>query len=365
MLNKLHVKLKGFGYDIVWFDRIQDIIPALENYLSVYKSFVITNDALAKAYKHEIKKLFGNSDVIKIKDGETQKNLNTIKNLSMELIKRGAGRKSLLIAFGGGVIGDITGFLASIYMRGIDFIQIPTTLLAMVDSSVGGKTGVNIAYGKNMIGTFYQPRSVLISTEFLRSLPIKEIRCGLAEMVKSALIKSHKLYKLLHEKAFSIYNMDPILMDKLSYESIKIKKWFVEKDEKEKELRAILNFGHTLAHSLESWFEYKYINHGEAVSIGLNFASYYSFRKGFLSENTWLGIRELLNRMNLPQDFSYIQDQRHPKAKDIVELMRHDKKNKNGDIYFVTLEEIGKYRLPEKIDPIEFTKILEDYIALC
>lgn len=372
-LKQLHLRLKRLKpgnqreYPIFWLDQIDQLANAVQKRLDERYAVVITNESIHRLYKSLITKVAEPQNVLVISDGEDQKNLNVIESLVEELLKLRADRKTTLIALGGGVVGDITGFLASTYMRGVSYLQIPTTLLAMVDSSVGGKTAVNSALGKNMIGTFYQPLGVFICIDFLKTLPEREFRSGLAEVVKSAIIKSGKFYKYIASHLREINEKDPSVLLSLSYESVRIKKWVVQKDEKESNLRGILNFGHTLAHAIENFFEYKKINHGEAVSIGLGFAAYFSHKRGYISEDEWEGFNQLLTALHLPtslKDVSRItgvNEQALPTISQLTFAMKRDKKNKMGEIYFVFIRKIGKYLLPQRVEIKEVQEILSSY----
>ncbi len=370
MPKRLLVRLKSGSYSITWLRDIERTFVQVHKRVGKRPCFLITNETLYRLYKVQITSQFLERNTLIIPEGENQKKLTTINFLVDKLSSLGADRESILIAFGGGVVGDITGFLASVYMRGVSYLQIPTTLLAMVDSSVGGKTGVNSDSGKNMIGTFYQPESVWMCVDFLKTLPDRELRCGLAEAVKSALIKNKKFYSFFSKNARLIAARDLSVLHRISYESVSIKKWVVQKDEKERNLRSILNLGHTLAHSLEKYFDYQHISHGEAVSIGICFAAFYSYRKNLISKNQWEKIQELLNKLNLPTKLGDIQQEKKskmkkmPTVKKLVEFMKNDKKNQRGFIYFVFLNKIGKYRISQKIEIKEIREILEDFL-LC
>lgn len=232
------------------------------------KFCVITDSNVAKLYE----KYLEGCDIIIKPAGETIKTLKNIEATAERLLTLGLDRKSTLIALGGGTIGDFTGFLASIYMRGISYIQIPTTLLAMIDSSIGGKTGVNLSSGKNMLGTFYQPQKIILEPEFLQTLPKKELLNGIAETIKHACIADKKLFEFLEKNHKKILAKDPHTLNKLIEQSSAVKKKIVKKDEKEKGLRMLLNYGHTIGHAVEQASNYR-LSHGESVSIGIHQAN--------------------------------------------------------------------------------------------
>ena len=284
------------------------------------KNSIIITDQNVK--KHYGKYFFKNKSIV-IPPGETSKKLIIIEQLAEELLKLNADRQTTLIALGGGVVGDITGFLAAVYMRGVQFIQIPTSLLAMVDASVGGKTGVDLKSGKNLIGAFYQPEAVYIDPLVLKTLSAIEFNNGMAEVIKHGIIDG-KLFYWLQKNQELIKNKDKKILEKLIYQNILVKKRFVEKDEKEKNIRVILNLGHTYGHAIEKLSNYK-IFHGHAVAIGLAHVA-----KKFPS------VIALLKYFNLPITFP-----NKFKMKDILKVMRSDKKNKNNKITLVIPKKIG------------------------
>ncbi|MES0489639.1 MAG: 3-dehydroquinate synthase [Leptospirales bacterium] len=360
MKNQLSVKLESNSYTIQWdpdFDALAEWVLRNKN---KQKNGLITNELVYSLYKDKIAKLFPDFEIFTIPDGEAQKNIHTVESLAQRLLECGFTRNSCLWALGGGVIGDITGFLASIYMRGIDYFQIPTTLLSMVDSSVGGKTGVNLPKGKNMIGAFYQPQGVFINITFLNTLEQQEIKCGLSEIIKSALILDSEFYEYIENSCEKILEKDLDVFSQLSYRSVAIKAFVVGKDEKEQGLRAILNLGHTLAHALESHYGYKAIKHGEAVSAGIHFATLLSSKiEGFSDQKR---VENLLDALKLTSRFSQLPEENRPQIDTLIQFMKGDKKNIDSDIRFVLLRQIGNCKLPEKIADKEIWEILETYL---
>ena len=273
-------------------------------------------------------------------DGEEYKNLDSLRIIYDRLLDARLDRKSALIALGGGVIGDITGFAAATYMRGIDFIQIPTTLLAQVDSSVGGKTGVNHPLGKNMIGSFWQPRVVLIDTKTLLTLPRRELLCGIAEVIKYGIILDAEFFGFLDEKRERIMGLDTEALLHVITRSCEMKAEVVSRDEREGGLRAILNFGHTVGHAVESLTGYKQYLHGEAVAIGMWTESVLASALGFLDQAG----RDRINR--LMQDYGFdlkIPSELSPDA--MVASMLHDKKTIDGSLTFVLPRAIGEVEI--------------------
>ena len=367
---KLNINTKTKKYPIIWLDQISDLLQSLNQELQMKNTIMITNEKIYDLYQRQIAQALSDILVIRIPDGESQKNINVILRLSEQILQNAANRSSVLLALGGGVIGDITGFLASIYMRGISYIQIPTTLLSMVDSSVGGKTGINLKNGKNMIGSFYQPEKVFICIEFLETLPDREILSGLAEVVKSALISNRSFFHFIVQNVKAIQEKDPAIIKRLSYESIKVKKWVIQKDEKEKNLRAILNLGHTLAHAIESHFNYSKARHGEAVSLGLSFSAYYSFQKGLIIEKDLKNIQGLLSKLGLPFDTNSfcktvkIAEREMPTSDKLMHYMEKDKKNYTGSLRFIFLQKIGKANTPQEVKGKEIKSVLTEFLRI-
>ena len=269
--------------------------------------------------------------------GEEHKNLQSVSAIYDQLIRERFERSSSLIALGGGVIGDLTGFAAATFLRGISYVQIPTTLLAQVDSSVGGKTGVNHQEGKNLIGAFYQPRLVLIDMGALRSLPQRELLAGLAEVIKYGIIADPQLFTLLEEKLERLLALDRELLIEAVAASCSIKAKVVKKDERESDYRSVLNFGHTVGHALESLTGYGEFLHGEAVAIGIVQAASISVREGFCDGESFERIRRLISLAGLPTEIpAYIN------PSELVQRMEVDKKSAGGKIKFVLCAGIGK-----------------------
>ncbi|MDP3259447.1 MAG: 3-dehydroquinate synthase, partial [Thermodesulfovibrionales bacterium] len=274
-MDKIRVKLGERSYDIcIGSNILGKIGPKLKSFNSSPKTAIISNPTVYRLYGKKVLNSIKSSgfDVIPviIPDGEKYKDISIVQKIYGELLRHRLDRKSTLIALGGGVIGDITGFVASTYMRGIDYIQIPTTLLAQVDSSVGGKTGVNHKLGKNMIGTFYQPKLIWIDIDILKTLPQKEFFAGLAEVIKYGVIWDAKLFAFLENNRDKIVRLDRKALIHIIKCSCQIKAEVVSKDEREAGLRAILNYGHTIGHAIETATGYKKYLHGEALAIGMH-----------------------------------------------------------------------------------------------
>ena len=271
---------------------------------------------------------------LQVPAGEAQKRLCTLETLCEQMAQAGADRDSLLIALGGGVLGDITGFLAAIYMRGLRFIQVPTTLLAQVDSSVGGKTGVNLAAGKNLIGSFHQPAAVFADIDTLRTLPPRELRAGLQESVKSAVIRDPALFDYMERNSTAILSGDPTSLQHVVKASVRIKAAVVAEDEFETGVRAILNFGHTLGHAIEAATRYTGLLHGEAVGWGMVAAVRLAQVRKAISPVDAARIVGLVHRCADLPTFTATADE-------LVELTRRDKKKRSGVLSFVLPTAIG------------------------
>jgi len=285
--------------------------------------------------------------IITLPDGEEYKNFDSVNYALDRLFDAKFDRNSTLIAFGGGVIGDMTGFIASIFLRGVKFIQIPTTLLSMVDSSVGGKTGINNKYGKNLIGSFYQPEAVYIDTYFLNTLDKREFNAGMAEIIKMAIMFDKEFFENIKNNKLSL--------EEMIKRSVELKAEVVNQDEKEKGIRSVLNYGHTFGHVIENLTNYKTYLHGEAVAIGMVMANRLSNKLGYLSKEEENEIKEVLEKNNLPTSF---------KIKDIDEFYNHfflDKKTTNNEIKFIIPEKIGKYKIVKNIDEKIIKEVLKEF----
>lgn len=317
------------------------------------KVVVVTNPTISALHLETLLSKISATElhVVTVPDGEEYKNLATVESILNELFTHKLDRKSLLIAFGGGVIGDMTGFTASLYQRGIDFIQIPTTLLSQVDASVGGKTGVNNSFGKNLIGAFYQPKAVYIDTDFLGTLPQREFSAGVAEIVKMAIMFDVDYFNDLVSLDFT----DKLELEKAIRRSVELKAWVVNQDEKEAGIRAVLNYGHTFAHVVENETEYKSYLHGEAVSIGIVMVNELAFELGLISKEEIKRIKSFLVKHNLPIDY---------KIKDSESFYNHfflDKKSANDKIKFILPNGIGKFEMRDDISKDLVIKVLDKF----
>jgi len=305
------------------------------------KVAIITNPTVAKYHLETLKRQIDAKElsVVTIPDGESYKNLNTIESILNQLFEYRLDRKSLLIALGGGVIGDMTGFTASLYQRGIDFIQVPTTLLSQVDASVGGKTGVNNSYGKNLIGAFYQPKAVYIDPSFLDTLPVREFSAGVAEIIKMAVMFDKEYFEFIESANLD----DEEILKEVIKRAVELKARVVNQDEKEAGIRAVLNYGHTFGHVIENETKYTKYLHGEAVAIGMVMANRLAMRLGLFTQEESSRVEILLQKYNLPTSYT---------IKDIDDFYQHfflDKKSFNNSIKFILPNSIGNYSTRQDI----------------
>ncbi|MEO0059936.1 MAG: hypothetical protein RLZZ312_1583 [Bacteroidota bacterium] len=294
-------------------------------------------------------------EIIEIEDGEENKNIQTCVEIWKALTELGADRKSVLISLGGGVVTDIGGFVASTYKRGIDFIHVPTTLLAMVDASIGGKNGVDLDHLKNQIGIIRNPKTILIDSFFLKTLPENQLKSGMAEMLKHGLIFDETYW----DKFYDLKNLDFQTLDTLIYESIVIKNTIVTQDPTENGIRKALNFGHTLGHAIESYFlesETKTkLLHGEAIAVGMILESFLSREHNLISDQQYQNVKTKLKNI-FPFVQIYSQDHQP-----ILELLIHDKKNEYGSIQFVLLDQVGNTKQNQIVNNDLIIRAFDDY----
>jgi 3-dehydroquinate synthase len=317
---------------------------------------VVSDDLVASLYGNQVMaglKAAGiKAELFVFPHGEASKTLQTIGDLAGGLARLGFDRKDALIGLGGGVTGDITGFLASSYMRGIPFVQLPTTLLAQVDSSVGGKTGVDIPEGKNLVGSFYQPKAVYIDSSVLNTLPREEMLGGLAEVIKYGVIRDKNFFHFLYDNHQAILKLDPEVIKKTIYNCCRIKAEVVSEDEREGGIRRILNYGHTIGHAVEAASDYTLI-HGLAVSIGMVAAARLAVLNGLLQKNDCNRILDILQLYNMPIEV--------PKALDrsrIKEYLLTDKKTVGGKVFYVLPTEIGKTVITDQVTEKQVDEVL-------
>jgi 3-dehydroquinate synthase len=294
---------------------------------------------------------------VEIPDGEQYKNLDWANSIYTSLLINGFDRKSALVALGGGVIGDLTGFAAATFMRGVPFIQVPTTLLAMVDSSVGGKTGVNHPLGKNMIGAFYQPRKVLMDLAALKSLPKEEVLAGMAEVIKYGVIQDAAFFDYLEKNREEILALEPEALEYVIRRSCEIKAEVVAKDERESGLRAILNFGHTVGHAVETAENYT-LRHGHAVAIGMVYASRLALKAGLCDATVPERVEKLIKSYGLPADLSALGHR--PSVDGLMDTMQIDKKAEGGKVKFVLPKKLGEVVITKEWEEQQLRELLEE-----
>ncbi len=302
---------------------------------------VITNPTVAPLYAAVVTGSLQEAGftpvVIEIPDGEEFKTSVTLNTIYDRLIEAGLDRRSFIVALGGGVVGDLAGFAAATFLRGIPFVQLPTTLLAQVDSSVGGKTGIDHALGKNLIGAFYQPHLVVSDVSTLHTLSERHYRAGLAEVVKYGVVFDADLFALLEAEVDGLLQRDPALLARVVARCCEIKAWVVEQDEREAGLRAVLNYGHTLGHAFETLSGYRDLVHGEAVAIGMAQAALLSQREGYCSVHDVERITILLQRLGLPTAAPEVAQD------DLVSALGKDKKNRSGTLQYICNRGIGSH----------------------
>ncbi|MDA8078373.1 MAG: 3-dehydroquinate synthase [Nitrospiraceae bacterium] len=356
-MRKVRVDLGERSYGIaIDAGSIGDVGNALKKFGFSRTLALVSNPTVYRLYGRLVSKSikaagFDLSEIL-IPDGEKYKSLVSSAHIYGELLRLRLDRRSAVVALGGGVIGDIAGFVASTYMRGIDFIQVPTTLLAQVDSSVGGKTGVNHELGKNMIGTFWQPRLVWIDVDTLSTLPSRELRAGLAEVIKYGIIHDERLFHFLGANRDKVLGLDRRALTHIIRRSCEIKAEVVSRDERESGLRAILNYGHTVGHAIETATGYRKFLHGEAVAIGMCQEALIGREMGLITDEEASRIRRLIESYGLPAAMPKGLDLRR-----LLEAMQLDKKTVSGRLRFVLPLRIGEVRIEKKVSDLLLKKL--------
>lgn len=358
MMNTTQVELGSRSYPIYIGENNLCQAELITRHIKSKQVVVVTNETIAPLYLDVVTAHLHQYqlEVVILPDGEQYKTLAIMDRIFDALITRHFSRNATLIALGGGVIGDIAGFSAACYQRGIPFIQIPTTLLAQVDSSVGGKTGVNHAAGKNMIGAFYQPQAVIIDIKVLDTLDERQLSAGLAEVIKYGLIRDFSLFVWLESNIEKILERDQGSLNYIIERSCRNKAEIVAADEKESGIRAILNFGHTFGHAIETGAGYGKYLHGEAVAIGACQAADLSRRAGLLSDVDVTRVISLFKKAGLPT-----KPPENIEAQDFINLMAVDKKNVDGNIRFILLKKIGEATLPTEVERTILLETLNEY----
>jgi 3-dehydroquinate synthase len=346
-IKRIAVKSSAGSYDVLAgkgsLRRAAKEIAALGHFTGVH---VVSSAKVWRALGSELARELRLSKSVSLhlmNDAESAKNLRTVESVSRSLVKSGADRKSLLVAVGGGVVGDAAGFVAAAYLRGVALVHVPTTLVAQVDSSIGGKTGVNLPEGKNLVGAFYPPRLVLTDPELLRTLPDREYRGGLGEVIKHAIIADPKMFAYLESHLEKVLRRDEAALGYLIPRNVEIKASVVSRDERESGLREILNFGHTFAHALESTTKYRRYQHGEAVAWGMIAAAFLGHELGLTRADEVSRIVALIGRIGPLPAWPGVP------AGTLLKALRSDKKTRGGALRFVLTPRIGEARTYENI----------------
>jgi len=356
-MKRLSIDLGDRSYDIrVGRRLLQQAGAWVTEITNPSRVVVITHPSINRLYGEKLSAGFSSAKVpihcIEVPEGERSKSLQQAEKIYDRLLEWKCDRQTVLVALGGGVIGDLTGFVAATYVRGVPFIQIPTTVLAQVDSSVGGKTAVNHPRGKNMIGAFYQPKLVVADLETLESLPEKEFKAGLAEIIKYGVIEDAALFHYLENETQKILAHDDTALAHIVATSCAIKAKVVEKDERESHYRMVLNFGHTVGHAIESLTGYSSFIHGEAVAIGMVIAAKLSQAMGYCSVDVPRRIANLIEAFGLPTRLPNLQ------AEDIIQSIYLDKKTAHKKIRFILVKEIGSIEIVDDVAESLITEAL-------
>lgn len=346
------------SYDIVFTDSFEELPLELEAFdIADKKLCIITDSKVDTYYSEPVMELLQDkcSKIVKyvFPNGEEHKNLDTVRDIYRFLIEEKFDRRDMLIALGGGVVGDTTGFVAATYLRGISFIQIPTTLLSQADSSIGGKTGVDFDGYKNMVGAFKMPSLVYMNSQTLLTLDERQYFNGFAEIMKHGLIKDAEFYVWLIDNLYEICDRDLPTLSQMLMKSCSIKKAVVEKDPTEKGDRALLNFGHTIGHAIEKYKNFE-LCHGECVALGCVAAAFLSWKKGYLPMEEYYEIRDMFVPFNLPISIDQISPE------EILKLTKSDKKMSNGQIKFILLKKIGKAFIDQTVTDEELLEAIKE-----
>ncbi|MEN2985015.1 MAG: 3-dehydroquinate synthase [Dictyoglomaceae bacterium] len=343
-MEEIRVNIPQNEYSIFIGENYLSSLPAC--FFSCSSLFIITHPFLAWQFGEEIKKSLEKNNIkpnfIFVPPGEKSKSFKEFIRIQRILAQSNADRKCIIVALGGGVIGDLAGFVSATYLRGVDYVQIPTTLLSQVDSSIGGKVGINIPEGKNLVGAFYHPKVVFIDVKTLDTLPEREFKSGLAEVIKYGVILNEDLFEFLNKNYEKILKREEKSLLYIIKESILCKKYVVEKDEKEKNLRMILNFGHTIGHALEAKGRFNKFLHGEAVAIGMLLETKISYLLNYCSKDTYIKIKEILLKFGFNLDFSY-------KFSSLLPYIMRDKKVLSSKIRFILPLKIGEVFICEEV----------------
>ena len=354
----LNVELADKSYPIYIGSNLLSSKSLLSDHIQGKQVMIVTNTTIAPLYLEKLKDALSDFNVesVILPDGEEFKTLETLNKVFDALLKAKFDRSSTLVALGGGVVGDITGYAAASYQRGVNFIQVPTSLLSQVDSSVGGKTGVNHELGKNMIGAFYQPKAVIIDVVTLDTLSDQEYSAGMAEVIKYGLLGNADFFSMLETNIESIMARNKDLIIEIIFNSCKDKASIVALDEFERGKRALLNLGHTFGHGIENAFGYGNYLHGEAVSIGMVMAAKLSMDEGYLSNEDAIRVESILSKADLP-----ISIKKSIGSETLIEAMSLDKKSIDGKIRLVLLKALGDSYLTDSYSKENFNKVVNNF----
>ncbi|MEM7182712.1 MAG: 3-dehydroquinate synthase [Spirochaetota bacterium] len=360
-ISQERVHFGSVDYSVKLYESLTGLAEELQAIAAISKVVVFTEKKIANIYGNELKQELEKSKLaysfIILKGGERNKHIDRLKAIYNQLIDENVDRKSLVLAFGGGVVGDFAGYVAASYLRGVRFIQVPTTLLACVDSSVGGKVAVNVDRGKNMVGAFHQPSLVYAPLNTLETLPRREWRCGLAEVIKHSLLQGGEFFAKIQNFTKNDFQAKSELVEYSIRESVKFKASIVEQDEKESGIRSVLNLGHTLGHAIESFTHYKKYSHGEAVAIGLVTALLLSQQVYALQPEILKSVFSIYQAIDMPYKEEIA-------AEELIMHMKHDKKTQNAVIRFVLLQELGKPTWNNEMQDEVLQKLIEKHWEL-
>lgn len=360
--QKLLVKREGDFHYPIYFEKDFSVLAQAikEEGLAGRKLCIVTDTNVAPLYQEAVQTALKeiSDDVFSFvfEAGEKNKNLDTVQKLYQTLIEQEMDRKGVLIALGGGVVGDLTGFAAATYLRGIDFIQVPTTLLAQVDSSVGGKTGVDFSQYKNMVGAFHQPRLVYMNMSTLLSLPGREFACGMGEILKTGLICDGTFFSFVCQNQPSIHERELDILSRMIRRCCEIKAGVVERDPKEQGERALLNLGHTVGHAVEKLKDFQLL-HGQCVGVGLIAAAYLSMNRGLLTKEEYEQIRKGCQSFELPLSVTSLQ------AEEVLRATKKDKKMEQGHIKFILMDGIGKSFIDKTVTDEELLTAIREILV--
>lgn len=357
----IRVRVPGGSYPVIVEPGILRKAGQAIKKLKPTRVCVITNDQVWSYWGAALEKgLAGmHAAIIRIPDGEPNKNLNTVESIAEELIRARADRGALLVSLGGGVIGDITGFAAAIYLRGVEYMHIPTTLLAQVDSCIGGKTGVNLRSGKNLIGSFHHPKLVLVDPQVLGTLPQRELNAGLFEAIKCGVIRDKKLFDFLELHAGDVLTGKLPALTRVIHDCLALKARVVGEDEKEHGVRRILNFGHTIGHALEAETSYRYFLHGEAVAWGMRAATRIAEDRGMIRGSDAARIHALILRYGPVPPLAQLQIN----PGDLSARLLSDKKTRSGVVHFVLPEQIGTVKVVPGIPTETVERVIHGLVS--